>query len=134
MFFVFFKLIDFGFVSLMPNPSACTIPPKKILPKHFSQKLSPKKIPPKKFLQKKFSLKISSQKISPKIHPKKILKKNPHKKFPKKSPKNPKKFTKNPPKNLKKFQTSFQKIPKILKVSNPLHCTWRPKTLSGLFR
>ena len=36
-------------------------------------------------------------------------------------------------KNPKKFQIISQKISKILKISNSLHRTWRPKTFSGLF-
>ena len=61
----------------------------------------------------------------------KILQKNPHKKFPTNSQTIPKKNS--PSKNLENFHTSSQKIPKILKISNSLHRTWRPKTLSGLF-
>ena len=38
-----------------------------------------------------------------------------------------------PPKNQKKIHIGSQKICKILKISNPLHRTCRPKTLSGLF-
>ena len=66
----------------------------------------------KEFLPKSF------KKILPKIYPKKYLSDNSSKKVPKNAPKNPK---------------EIQKIPKILKISNSLYCTWRPKTLSGLF-
>jgi hypothetical protein len=72
------------------------------------------------------------------IFPKKSLK------FPKKFPKNPKKnpieFPKNFPKislkNPKIFQKkikNYQRISKILKISNSLNRTRRPKTFSGLF-
>ena len=59
---------------------------------------------------------IPTKKILPKKFSKKILKKF---------------LIHSPPKN-KKIQAIFQKIPKILKISNSLHCTQRPKTLSGL--
>ena len=54
---------------------------------------------------------------------------------PKKSSQNilTKNFQKIPPKNQKKIHIGSQKIRKILKISNPLHRTCRPKTLSGLF-
>ena len=82
-------------------------PSSIILPKKSSQKN-----PPKKFLPK-----TSSQENPPN----KILQKN--------SQKIPPKFQKNS----KNFKTISQKIPKILKISNSLHRTWMPKTLSGLF-
>jgi hypothetical protein len=59
--------------------------------------------------------------------PKKFFQKNSSKKIPPKNP--PKKFPKNSQKKIRKIS---QKISKILKVSNSLHRTWRPKTLSGL--
>ena len=93
-----------------------------LISKNSSQKLFSPKIPPKKIL-KNISPKNSSQKISSKkILQKKFLQKNPPKKYPKNSRKNP-----------KKFQTISLKIPKILKISDSLHRTWRPKTLSGFF-
>ena len=87
-------------------------------PKKSSQKISPKKTPSKKFCQKD-----SSKKSFGKI-PKKFLKKI------QKNSKNSATISTNNPKN---FQTISQKIPKILKIFNSLHRTWRPKTLSGLF-
>ena len=39
----------------------------------------------------------------------------------------------SPKKIQTKFQKNSKKIPKILKISNSLHRTLRPKTLSGLF-
>ena len=80
----------------------------------YANSNSSQRIPPKNILSKKSSQKESSQKIPSK----KFLQKNPPKKYPKTSQKNPK--------------TISQKISKILKVSNSLHRTWRPKTLSGL--
>jgi hypothetical protein len=73
------------------------------------------------------------QRIPPiKILPKKSFRKIP-KKFQKKFQKIPKK-SKQFPKNFQTIsQKTSQKIPKILKISNSLHRTWRPKTLSGLF-
>ena len=85
-------------------------------------------IPPKEFLQKQSSQK-SSQKNPPKNPSNKIShKKFLQKKFRQKIP--PKKSLRKIP---KKIQTIFQKIPNFLKISNSLHRTWRPKTLSGLF-
>ena len=52
------------------------------------------------------------------------------KKFPKIFQKNPQKFSKNATKEFK----NYQKIPKILKVSNSLHRTWRPKPFWALVR
>jgi predicted PurR-regulated permease PerM len=80
---------------------------KEFLPKRSSQKKTPKE-----FLQK------NPRKIQ------KILQKNPRK-IQKILQKNPEKF----PKNSKQFLKEFL----ILKISNSLHRTWRPKTLSGLF-
>jgi hypothetical protein len=85
------------------NINSLLIPPKEFPPKKSSQKNPHKIILPKNFSQK--------------IPPNKFLQKNP----PKNSKKNPKKIQKN-----------SQKISKILKVSNSLHRTCRPKTLSGL--
>ena len=49
-------------------------------------------------------------------------------------PKYSKKIQELPKKNSRISKTfkNYQKIPKILKISNSLHRTWRPKTLSGL--
>ena len=80
-------------------------PPKKNFPKKSSKKIPPKKFRQKKLLQKFFG------------------------KIPKKCFKKSKNFQKFP----KKFYTISQKIIKILKISNSLHRTWRPKPLSGLF-
>ena len=85
-------------------------------------------IPQKKSFQKKSSKKIfpkksSTKKSSQKFLPKKILKINSFNKILLKIPKNFQKI----------FQRISQKISKILKVSNFLHRTWKPKTLSGLF-
>jgi hypothetical protein len=93
---------------------------KEFLPKKSPNnppKKSSQKNPPKMFLQKN-----SAKKIPPKNPSEKVLKK-----FQKNSKK--KKFQKKS----KNFKTISQKIPKILKISNSLHCTWRPKTHSGLF-
>jgi hypothetical protein len=65
------------------------------------------KSPPKGFLPKNFSKKFSP-KNSPQNNPSKKFR---QKQFSKKSQKNP------------------QNIPKILKISNFLHRTWRPKNL-----
>ena len=116
--------------------SSQSIPPKKSF-----QKKSLKKNLPKKFLPKKSSQKISPQKILQKIPPKKSFGKIPWK-FQKKSTESSKikyKNSKNSPTTFKKikkkipnnFKSKFQ-IPKILKISNSLQRTWRPKTLLGL--
>ena len=71
-------------------------------------------------VNKEFIPRKSSQKILPKKNPPKIfLQKNPRK--IKKSPQNPEKIQKISKQFLKKFL--------ILKISNSLHRTWRPKTL-----
>ena len=46
--------------------------------------------------------------------------------------KNSKKNPKNSPRIPAKIQKKFQKVPNF-EISNFLHRTWRPKTLSGLF-
>jgi hypothetical protein len=83
------------------------------LPPKNSLKKSSQKNPPKKILSKNFSQKIP---------PKQFRQKNSSKKIP---PKN------SSEKILQKNSLSHKKS-KILKISNSLHRTWRPKTLSGL--
>ena len=111
----------------------------KILPLHWD-KITPKSwqkhkllvnfylvIPPNQFLSKILAKK-SSQKSSQKILPKNLSQKIPPKIFLQKNLL-PKKFQQNP----KNFQTISQNNSMIFKISNSLHRTWRPKTISGLF-
>ena len=83
--------------------------PCKNLPSNSSQRI-PHKIPPKKLLPANSYQKISPKKFLPKNSSQKILLKNSQ-----------------------KISQKIQKISKILKISDSLHQTWRPKTLSGLF-
>ena len=112
------------------SPSFFVTPKSWQKPKSWqsSQFQCKQRIPPKKFLPKKFSKKIPPKKLRQKNSFKKILPKNSLKISKKKS----KKFQKFS-KNFKKNPKNSQIIPKILKISNSPHRTWRPKTLSGLF-